>query len=265
MVARRAASALIGAPIVLVFIFAGSVATYVLVVILALLGLREYLSLLLRTRREPAAGLVLASAVILPSGALLAKDVGLLAGLTSLLLIMLGWLALRRGKIDDAGLTILGPVYVSFLFSFILLLRLLSLEAALLVILGTWAFDILAFFVGRSLGKHRLLPEVSPGKTWEGVLGGLVGASAVIVVLFFSVGLPGLDVGVLMRVLLALATGIIVAIGATVGDLVESYLKRQLGVKDSGALIPGHGGLLDRFDSLLFTTALGYYWLRLFV
>jgi phosphatidate cytidylyltransferase len=126
----------------------------------------------------------------------------------------------------------------------------------------TWATDIGAFFVGRTVGGRKLIPAVSPGKTLSGAIGGVV----------VSVLVSWLYVAFVLRptAQLALTTvgiivfGVVISIAAQVGDLVESLLKREAGVKDSGSLLPGHGGVLDRLDSLLFvlpTAQLLYGWL----
>ncbi len=116
-----------------------------------------------------------------------------------------------------------------------------------------WAADMGAYFTGRVFGKHKLAPEVSPGKTWEGVAGGTL---AVLLVSFFGVWLVLPESGYLL-ILICLLTGWL----SIVGDLSESLFKRQAGVKDSGRLFPGHGGVLDRVDSL--TAALPAFWLGL--
>lgn len=105
-----------------------------------------------------------------------------------------------------------------------------------------WANDILAYFVGVNFGKHRLAPQVSPKKSVEGSLGGIAGALVAALLIRHQLGLGVRE---------ALVTGLAVAVAGQLGDLVESALKRESGVKDSGRLLPGHGGLLDRFDSSL--------------
>jgi phosphatidate cytidylyltransferase len=122
----------------------------------------------------------------------------------------------------------------------------------LVVILISWLSDSGAYLVGRSFGKRQLIPVVSPKKTVEGLAGGLAAAALTGAV---GVALFGLDVSLIYGALLGLAIGII----GVVGDLAESILKRQAGVKDSGTLIPGHGGMLDRLDALLFTFTAGWY------
>lgn len=124
----------------------------------------------------------------------------------------------------------------------------------LTVLVGTWAYDTGAYFMGRYRGRRPFMHHVSPSKTWEGVAGGALLTVAAMLLLRFGAGLS-----VALTIILACA----VAIASQVGDLAESLLKRYAGAKDSGRIIPGHGGLLDRIDSLLFTGAAAYYILLL--
>jgi phosphatidate cytidylyltransferase len=122
---------------------------------------------------------------------------------------------------------------------------------ALLIL--SWVCDSSAFFVGRAYGRARLAPAVSPNKSVEGALAGLIAPGLVGLILAPLLGLPPLVMG---------GYGLVIAVGTIVGDLIESLLKRQTGVKDSGVLIPGHGGLLDRMDSLLLCAPLAVLYLR---
>lgn len=114
----------------------------------------------------------------------------------------------------------------------------------LFVLLLVWCADIGAYFAGRAYGRRKLAPRVSPGKSWEGVMGGLVATAALAVVVAFWQGLGAIDLVVLL-----LAT-LLVTLASVLGDLLESMLKRQRGIKDASNLLPGHGGVLDRIDSL---------------
>ncbi|WP_297964191.1 phosphatidate cytidylyltransferase [uncultured Anaerovibrio sp.] len=120
-------------------------------------------------------------------------------------------------------------------------------------LIGTWASDTFAYFAGCFLGKHKLCERISPKKTIEGFIGGLIGTTASVAALgvFF-----GFDV-IMMAVL-----GFIICIVATLGDLVESVIKRYTGIKDSGNIIPGHGGIWDRFDSVIYTVPFVYYFMN---
>ena len=119
-------------------------------------------------------------------------------------------------------------------------------------------FDVFAYFVGKRFGRRRLAPILSPKKTLEGAIGGLLG-SVLVSYLFASYIYPFLS---LPKMLLL---GLMVGVAAEVGDLLESAFKREAGIKDSSMLIPGHGGILDRFDSALFTAPLVYYFVLLFI
>ena len=118
-------------------------------------------------------------------------------------------------------------------------------ELVLLAIMATvWLADIAAYFSGRTFGRHKLAPAISPGKTWEGFAGGVAVAAAV--------GAVGVHLLLDTPWWVGLILGALCSLGGTVGDLVESLIKRDLGIKDIGTLLPGHGGILDRFDSVMF-------------
>lgn len=157
--------------------------------------------------------------------------------------------------VNQLGLLLLGFLYVPLLLAHLALLRGLPLgrEWVFLVILVVMAGDTCAYFCGISLGRHRLYPAISPKKSIEGAIGGLLGslAGALLAKAWFLEVLTVGD-GILLGLLLG-------AVGQ-LGDLFESMLKRSFGVKDSGTIIPGHGGMLDRLDSLLFVFPLAFYY-----
>ena len=155
--------------------------------------------------------------------------------------------------------TLLGPVYIGFLLSHALLLSGDAqggwqwLYFALLI---AFANDTGAFFTGRLMGRHRLAPAISPGKTWEGAAGGLLWAVGAALALDYVLSLS-------LLLWQSAVLGVIIGVLGQAGDLLESALKRRAGVKDSGTLLPGHGGILDRLDSVIFTVPVVYYWVRL--
>ena len=128
----------------------------------------------------------------------------------------------------------------------------------ILALFSTFAVDTTAYFIGRAWGRHKMAPTVSPGKTWEGAAGGLVGAIVAVIALAL---LLDIDISYSEMVIL----GLLIAVFAQLGDLAESKLKRSMGVKEAGNLIPGHGGILDRLDSIVFTGVVVYYCLRWFI
>jgi phosphatidate cytidylyltransferase len=174
------------------------------------------------------------------------------------------------GYARAVGMTVLGLVYVGWFMGFFILLRgAVGLSApldrtggpgaghwyVLFVLLVTWSYDTLAYVGGLSVGRHRLFTRISPAKTAEGTASGLAAAAAAALI---CKGVFAVFMGWAEALLVGLALGV----AAQAGDLVESIVKRSTGAKDSSHLIPGHGGILDRFDSLLFTGPLFYMYLR---
>jgi phosphatidate cytidylyltransferase len=198
------------------------------------------------------------------------------------LVFLLG--SLRREPLSqllpDAAISYMLLPYVGFTLGLLLVLR-ASPNGALYVLylmLLVWCGDIAAYYVGRAIGKHKLAPRISPGKTWEGAIASVVGAAVVGLVLFryinpiaeafrdvhllverasFRGTVPAARFFAPAPVWLVIAFAVSVNIAAQLGDLVESALKRGAGVKDSGNLLPGHGGVLDRIDALLFALPVG--------
>ena len=155
-------------------------------------------------------------------------------------------------------MTLFGVLYLGLTLSTLSMTRLLPLGEWLIffLLLVTWASDTGAYLVGTLYGRHRLAPTISPKKTVEGLVGGLIGAIIVGYAArwWFLPALSGLDC-------LILAT--LLTITGLWGDLTESAMKRSVGMKDSGRILPGHGGMLDRLDSLLFTAPVFYYYVTL--
>ncbi len=163
-----------------------------------------------------------------------------------------------QGALEDIAITVLGICYVAYLFSFQITVRMAADGKQWLVFLFfvIWASDIGAYSIGSPFGKHRLYEKVSPKKSIEG-LGGALAAAAGMALLCRAWFMPAIGTGE------AVAVALVLAIAGTIGDLVESLLKRAAGVKDSGTIIPGHGGILDRMDSMLFAAPVLYYYLRI--
>lgn len=162
-----------------------------------------------------------------------------------LLLLTYTVITKNRFTYEDAAFSILSILYVGIGFYYFIETRDANLTYVFYSLFIIWATDSGAYFIGRAIGKNKLWPEISPNKTIEGFFGGI--GSAIVVAIAFSLFA---DMGV-STILLIAATAFLAVFGQ-VGDLVESALKRQFNVKDSGWILPGHGGMLDRFDSLLF-------------
>jgi len=236
-----------------------------LVLAAALAGLLEMCALAeargYRVLRVPAVAvaLVILASFVTPAVRL---EYGLLLALTSIPLAAL----LRGGDwspaLGDIGTTLFAATFVGVLFGYLLELRLLTdlpkgdengSDLVFLLFFIVWASDTAAYYVGSLLGRHPLAPAVSPKKTMEGAVGGLAGALAAAFVAraWFMHRLDVAD---------CLILGLVLGVVGMAGDLVESMLKRSAGVKDSARLVPGHGGLLDRVDSLLYAAPVLYYY-----
>lgn len=273
MLAKRIITGVIGGALTIGIIYEGSWLFFFMMILLAVLGWHEYCNLVRRlganlAERAGAVWIVCFFAAYWYSSA---KLMMLLAVEAMLGLLLQTVLFHKSVKPADSAYTLYGLLYIGGGFWAMLALRngqlasyitdsfsSVMLEPArflmFLLIFSTWASDTFAFAVGKVKGKTKLCPSISPGKTQEGALGGFIGtvATALIFSLIFQFSL-----------IHALAIGLIIAIAAPLGDLVESILKRVCQVKDSGTLIPGHGGVLDRFDSLLFAAPAVYVYIML--
>ncbi|NFM78273.1 phosphatidate cytidylyltransferase [Clostridium botulinum] len=159
----------------------------------------------------------------------------------------------------DVAITLLGFLYVPIFFSFIVLVNNKTYGNYLvwLIFISAWLCDTTAYYVGKYLGKNKLCPKVSPKKTIEGSIGGIIGASLACTIFGMVIFRLGVSIGIIHYILIGLICGIV----CQFGDLVASSIKRYVGVKDYSNLIPGHGGILDRFDSILFSSVAVYYYL----
>ena len=190
-------------------------------------------------------------------GAELGETTWMVAGIFATVLVafvVYGFSDARPSATAAISLTLLGVLWVGGGLGTLMLLRAIPENGRLAiftVLIAVFADDTAAYFVGRAIGRHKLAPTISPGKSWEGFIGGTVAAMAVA---FFAM----YDQGFLSD-LEALALGAAVALSSTLGDLFESAIKRDLGVKDSGSLLAGHGGVLDRVDSILWAGPAAFY------
>jgi phosphatidate cytidylyltransferase len=189
-------------------------------------------------------------------GAQLGGPTWVLAGILSTIaaaLLVFFVSSARQNAVAGFGVTLLGVAWVGGGLAYLLLVRDIAVDGRLLIftiLLTVFADDTAAFFVGRAIGRHKLAPAISPGKSWEGFVGGTIAGVAVT---FFA--LYEQDVVTAGESLLL---GLVIALSATLGDLFESAVKRDLAVKDSGHLLGGHGGVLDRVDSLLWAAPAAY-------
>lgn len=232
-----------------------------LVLIAALIGLSEFYRLAKARGIMPGVlpGMAVGALLVLEAYHPLPFGAGNYAALF-LLLVMITRLFSPRpveGALEDISVTLLGVCYVAFLFSFQVAIRMMGDGKQWLVFLFfiIWASDIGAYSVGIPFGRHRLYEKVSPKKSIEGFVGALIASAGMALVcrIWFMPEIGQAEV---------VGIALMLAVVGTVGDLAESLIKRAAGVKDSGTIIPGHGGILDRMDSMLFAAPVLYYYLR---
>jgi phosphatidate cytidylyltransferase len=171
--------------------------------------------------------------------------------------------SLRSGILQNSAVTFTGFVYVAVPFSLLNFIvhpgypnyPVFNSNVLIGVFLTVWVYDSMAYVAGSNFGKHKLNKKISPNKSWEGCIGGTIGA--------LLMGVLNSHLFIQLTVPEWLFISVLVVVFGTLGDLFESIIKRRLNVKDSGTMLPGHGGLLDRFDSLLFVIPVVYVWLSL--
>ena len=288
----RIISGIIGIIIAAIVIQLGGLPFAAFAILLSLIGWYEYAKMMKSKGIDITFFLGTITLMLMLCCAWLGNTEELLAVLTIGMLLTFLMTVLLHGTVRpiDACASIAGVLYIGLPFSHLILLRFLDdekieppmdsvttlmnngmpvIENALnnlisfnfdvgsaliwILFICTWSSDTFAYFVGVAIGSHKLASSISPNKTIEGFLGGVLGTTAMAVLVgHVAFGFPVIEMAIL---------GFVLAIVATLGDLVESVMKRFAGVKDSGMLLPGHGGMLDRFDSIFYTAPVFYYFI----
>ena len=275
---KRLLTAFFGIPLIFLAIYLGGILFLVFICLIILLSELEFFNLIDKEAFNPRKFLIIVSSLFM---ALVAYKsyYGLMCAFTLVIIIFLA-LELKETKfknsVTNLGITYIPIIYFGWMLSHALLIRNInnnnqidqySISSqnlqdpgffyVILIFACTFLNDTGAFAIGKWKGTKKLLPNVSPGKTIEGTVGGILVSiiSAVIVNLIFSNPLS---------LYWAVSFGLLIGVTAVIGDLVESVIKRSAGVKDSGGLLPGHGGFMDRFDSLIFVFPVIYYFCLFF-
>jgi phosphatidate cytidylyltransferase len=247
----RVVVAILLAPLALACVWFGGVAMLLLALLVCALALDEFFRMGRSLRPIPLTGFAAGLGMVLAtwhSG--IGWSPAALAASVPITFVVVAGLASRESALGSVAVTTFGALYVGGGMASLVALRALTgpsdsfgFNLVLAVLLGTWACDIFAYFGGRLLGRHRLAPAISPNKTVEGFVIGLAAGIFTTWVTLYREGFTNSQ---------ALLVGAGVALAAPLGDLFESFLKRDMGVKDSGTLLAAHGGVLDRIDALLF-------------
>ena len=261
-IGSRAGSIAVGIPLLVFFVWIGTPWFGMVVAAVAAIGALEFCNLARGWGDRPITPVAIVWAVafvvaahFLDRGSSSATvtvpvlGIGTAVALTSVL-----WRHGAGTRLSAWGVTAAAALYTGGLLSFGPLLRELDqgLEWVLLLLVAIFATDMCAFLVGRAAGRHPLATSISPSKTWEGAIGGVIGAVGASVAAASGLGLN-------ISAIEATGLGALISVVGEAGDLVESQLKRLAGVKNSGWLVPGHGGVLDRIDSIVFSLVVVYY------
>jgi len=262
---KRIISSIIGAPLLILFILKANTPLFsILIIVCILFGLREFYIILEHQQIScfKNLGLFLGILLALLFSFCIIDPMIICFGITASIIIiflraLFSHINLKNLNISISG-TLLGIIYIPLALSHFILINKMDNGGKLILFLLfiIWACDIGAYYFGTYLGKHLLCPNISPKKTIEGSIGGII-SSIIVAQLIRPFWWPSLSY------LSCLVLSFCISVVAECSDLSESILKRSAGVKDSGSIIPGHGGLLDRIDSLLFAAPMFYYFMRI--
>ncbi|HSR43607.1 MAG TPA: phosphatidate cytidylyltransferase [Acidimicrobiia bacterium] len=242
-------------------LFAGGGWLMLLVGALSIIGIVEFYTALRRVGYVPLSLFGLLGAIGALVGAWVSGPIAAagFAATTAVAILLWYSLLVRRNPLDNAALTMLGVLWIPVMFSFAAPIAHHPNHRPLIlaVVIATGVLDMGSFFIGKRWGRHKLAPELSPNKTIEGLVGGIVTGGVATVLLTFIPWFEPLD----WKAGFGLAG--VVAVFGPLGDLAESLIKRSVGIKDMGSILPGHGGVLDRVDAFLFTIPAAYFFFRL--
>ncbi|MGB3367048.1 MAG: phosphatidate cytidylyltransferase [Acidaminobacteraceae bacterium] len=255
--AKRIISGIVALPILFFFVLKGGMVLSLGAFMLSLIGLHEFYRSFRSRDIKPMAALGYVYTVILYVVLYISNDISflLLLMFTMVVAMLFTLVFSTKYTIEDIAITLLGFMYIPLAFSHIMLITKFELGSVViwLVFIIAWGSDTFAYFVGRTFGKRKLIPSVSPNKTVAGSVGGVI-ASMILCGTFAYFFMP-------TYVVYAMVIGVVGAMISQIGDLVASKIKRINDIKDFGKLMPGHGGVLDRFDSILMTGPIVYYFI----
>jgi phosphatidate cytidylyltransferase len=264
---KRILSGVLGIPFAIFIIQTGGLILSLSLLIISMIGLREFFSTVKKKGHNPPVFICYLSAAMLFSGSYFTDNIHLLINfvivLTCLISFIYGVLKFRNDSYINSFLSTGAAIYIIVGFFHVVMIRQLENGSILvwLALITAWSTDTFAYFSGHIFGKHKLIPSVSPKKTVEGAIGGIVGCG-ILTALYGRMFLVDLD---LRGIILLTIIGCITSVFSIFGDLAASMIKRNCDTKDYGNLIPGHGGILDRFDSILFTAPIVYYCIIIFL
>ncbi|ABN52232.1 MAG TPA: phosphatidate cytidylyltransferase [Hungateiclostridium thermocellum] len=274
MLKTRVISALVGVILLIAVVCSGQMVLGTAVFFVSMLAMYEYFRSLTNAGYRPvkAVGYISCAAVLFLSWSEVLKNSffqqiislkSLLFAVFAMIVVLFSFIIFLHGKynIVDISLTFFGVFYITFLLSFIVLTR--NLKSGFLfvwlIFIGAFSTDTMAYFSGLFFGKHKLMPAISPKKTVEGAIGGVIGCA--LATFLYGLYLNKSGSIEFIPYFHFFVMGILCGIISQIGDWAASAIKRYVKVKDFGSIMPGHGGALDRFDSILFTAPVVYFYL----
>jgi phosphatidate cytidylyltransferase len=262
MIEKRVISAIIAIPLLLFFTISGGMIFRIGVIFLTAVALYEYVNAYKKTDNKAILG-VIGLGFVLYYWLIMINNLKYALPIIFLIAIIAIATPIFNSKYNvvSSAISITGFIYIVCFFSLIVLIRDNSHGSVLiwLVFIIAWCSDTFAYYIGKSIGKHKLCPLVSPKKTIEGSIGGIIGS--IVGVLIWGYINSNIDFHWYQLIVLAVCGSAI----AQIGDLSASLIKRYIGIKDYGNIMPGHGGILDRFDSILFAAPVVYYYIVIFL
>lgn len=262
MLKTRILTAVIGIPFLVIFLIADPIFLAALSAIAAVVGLYEYFRACGIGEKIGISCIGYAAGAVLTFGYLFSKEIYLAIFVITLLALFCQLIFNHKNvDIEDISKVIFGVMYIAFFFSFVNYIRTVENGGNVyiwLMFLGAFITDTCAYFVGCAIGKHKLCPSISPKKTIEGSVGGIIGTGVVFIGFACLMNfLFAMDISIVKVFIL----GLISAVVSQIGDLTASVIKRKYNIKDFGNLLPGHGGILDRCDSVLTVAPIMYLFL----
>ena len=264
---NRYIGALVLAPLI-IFLFLGGEYLKYIVMVLSLFGMYEFYKVSRKKHYKPIGlvGYVLCIVYYLNMGSDFSKSFNIYILIASIFLLLCIPVLYTSYNFVDIALTIFGFLYVAVFFSFIVFInnKIYGEYLVWIIFICSWVCDTSAYYAGRIFGKggkHKLCPKVSPNKTIEGSIGGLLGSTIGCTIYGYVISRCGVPIELYHYVII----GIICGVFGQFGDLIASSIKRFVGAKDYSSLIPGHGGILDRFDSILFVSVVAFYYITFII
>tara|TARA_A100000164_G_scaffold208797_1_gene185098 strand:- start:3073 stop:3888 length:816 start_codon:yes stop_codon:yes gene_type:complete len=260
---------MVGMPIFFSLIWLGGYFFYALIQVVIILIIKEYISLVKRLNAKPSLIISIFSSILISnfyfSGIFrVSPNLELSIFIILFILFINELFSIEKNPFFNISMTIFGILYIPFLLGTVIEVRqfdqIMYTNFTYALFISIWACDTAAFIFGSFFGKRKIFPNISPKKTWEGSAAGLV-ATILVFIIFFEIELLG-ETGNLYQIIIL---GTFVSVFGQIGDLFESKLKREAEIKDSGTLLLGHGGVLDRFDSLIFASPVIYFYINFII